>query len=248
MTSNRKNKNKQKRRKITKWTSIIVLTITAITLFLLSNIFNIKQIKVIGNNKITSEEIISLSGISTNENMFKFFKLKTIKNIKTNPYIEEVAIHRKLNGIVEIKVTERIATYMLETEEEKFAYINNQGYILEVSDEKIERPLLTGYKTESIEAGKRLDIADLKKLNIVIKIINTAEEGKISDKITKIDIENINNILITMEGEGKLIYFGDVKNINDKFVKLRAILEDTADERGEIFLKNINKIYFRKEV
>ena len=45
-----------------------------------------------------------------------------------------------------------------------------------------------------------------------------------------------------------MIHFADSKSINDKFVKLVAVLEDTVGEKGEIFLKNVDKIYFRKEV
>jgi len=252
MSPKKKNKKinikKKKRIKILKWTSLIILIIVAITIFLLSDIFNIKEIKVSNNNKVSGEEIILLSGIKTNENMFKFLKLKAIENIKKNPYIEDATIHRKLNGTIDIKVTERVATFMLVLEEDQFGYINNQGYILEISNEKIEKPLLTGYETKSIDVGNRLNVSDLKNLNTVIKIVNTAEERQIADKITKIDFENNQNILITMEGEGKLIHFGNEKNINDKFVKLMAVLEDTAGQNGEIFLKNIDKVYFRKEV
>ena len=68
MSPKKKNKKinikKKRRLKILKWTGLIILIITAITLFLLSDIFNVKEIKVIENNKITSEEIISLLAVS----------------------------------------------------------------------------------------------------------------------------------------------------------------------------------------
>ena len=43
------------------------------TYFLLSPFFNVKQINVSGNTKITSEELISLSGIQLEENTFKVY-------------------------------------------------------------------------------------------------------------------------------------------------------------------------------
>ena len=89
--------NRKKRFKIVKWTSLIILTFTALAIFLLSDLFNIKEIKVLSNNKLSAEEIIYLSNIKTNENMFKFLKIKAIEDIKQNPYIETVKIHRKLN-------------------------------------------------------------------------------------------------------------------------------------------------------
>lgn len=241
MSPKKKNKRisiKQKRRrKILKWTSLIILAITAITLFLLSSVFNIKKIDVVGNTKVTSEEIISSSEIKTGENMFKFLKLKARDNIKKNPYIEEVKIKRKLNGTIEINISERVATYMLALEESQFAYINNQGYVLEISTDTIEKPIILGYKTENIEEGIRLNLEDLKKLNHVIKIMKAAEEKGILEKVTSINIENNQDIILTMDDEGKVIHFGDEKNINDKFVKLIAVLEDTIRTKRRNILK-----------
>ena len=226
--SSKKTKSKKKkiRLRIIKWTSLFVLMVVIIVLFLLSDIFNVKEISVSDNNKVTSEEIISLSGIEINENMFKILKLKTIEKIKTNPYIEEVAIHRKLNGNVEINVKERETTFMLNPEEEQYVYINNQGYILEETTESIDKPIIVGYTTENIEVGRRLDIKDLKKLNTVIKIISAAKEKELADKITSINIENDQDYIVIMKNEGKTIHFGDEKNMNDKFVKLTAVLQD----------------------
>lgn len=239
---------KRKRRKILKWTSLIVLIFVAIILFLLSSVFKIKEIKVINNNKISEQEIVNLSNIKVNENMFKFLTIKASENIKTNPYIESAEIHRKLNGTIEINVKERVTTYMLPINEAEYAYMNNQGYILEISNEKLEVPIIIGYSTENIEPGNRLEVADLKKLNTVVQILNTAKEKELAEKITSINIEDEKNFVITMESENKIIHFGDSKSINDKFVKLTAVLEDTVGETGEIFLKNVDKIYFRKEV
>lgn len=90
-------KKKKKRLKILRWTSLLILGVVAITLFLLSDLFNIKEIKVINNNKITSQEIRDLSTLQVDENMFKFLKISVIEKIKQNPYIESANIHRKLN-------------------------------------------------------------------------------------------------------------------------------------------------------
>ena len=90
-------KKKKKRLKILRWTSLLILGVVAITLFLLSDLFNIKEIKVINNNKITSQEIRDLSTLQVDENMFKFLKISVIEKINQHPYIESANIHRKLN-------------------------------------------------------------------------------------------------------------------------------------------------------
>lgn len=240
-------KKKKKRLKVLKWTSLFVLLTGAIALVLLSDIFNIKEIKIINNNKITAQEIKELSTLKENENMFKFLEMSVVQKIKQNPYIESANIRRKLNGTIEIEVTERVTTYMLEMENQ-YAYINNQGYILEISETKLEVPTITGYITENPEPGNRLIEEDLEKLNTVIQIVKTAKEKELDNKITNINIENQNNFLITMESESKLIHFGDSGNINDKFIMLKAVLEDNVGIKGEIFVKDLSKVFFRENV
>lgn len=238
-------KKKKNRLKILKWTSLCVLSVGGITLFLLSDIFNIKEIKVTNNSKISAQEIRDLSTIKVNENMFKFFKLSVEEKIKQNPYIETVDVDRNLNGIIEIEVTERVATYMLLLENQ-YVYINNQGYILEISDIKLELPVITGYVTESLEAGKRLEEEDLKKLDTIIQIIKTSKEKGLENQIINIDMSDEKDFLLTFENENKLVHFGDSSNINDKFIMLKAVLADNVGQKGEIFVKDLNKVFFRE--
>lgn len=131
--------------------------------------------------------------------------------------------------------------------DEKYAYINNQGYILEISETKLEVPTITGHVTENLEPGQRLEEADLKKLNTVIQIVKTAEEKELYKKISDINIENERDFLITMESENKIIHFGDSSNIDDKFIMLKAVLEDNVEVKGEIFVKDLNKVFFRED-
>lgn len=131
--------------------------------------------------------------------------------------------------------------------DEKYAYINNQGYILEISETKLEVPIIIGYVTENLEPGQRLEEADLKKLNTVIQIVKTAEEKELDKKISDINIENERDFLITMESENKIIHFGDSSNIDDKFIMLKAVLEDNVEVKGEIFVKDLNKVFFRED-
>lgn len=250
VTKNKKqiiSKKKKKRLKILKWTTLLILVVGGISLFLLSDLFNIKEIKVINNNKITALEIKNLSGLQINQNMFQFLKLAVEEKIKQEPYIEKANVKRNLDGTIEIEVVERVTTYMLVLENQ-YAYINNQGYILEISEIKLEVPTITGFITGSIEPGNRLEEKDLLKLDTVIQIIKTANEKGLENKITNIDIADEKDFLLTVESESKLIHFGSSSNINDKFINISAVLNDTIGQKGEIFVKDLNKIYFRENV
>lgn len=234
---------------IIKWTTISLLLITALVLFMLSDVFNIKQISVENNSKVSSEEIIKLSGLIIDENMFKTLNKKIKEGIKTNAYIENVKINKNLNGTVILYVEERETSYMLQYEN-YYAYINSQGYILEVSDIKLDVPMIAGYKTplENIQPGNRMNSEDLETLGTIIKIMQEANSKKIRDKITYIDVTNENDYIIKMDSEGKTIHLGNEKNLYEKFLWIVELLVQKENVKGEMFLQDLGKIYFRDEV
>ena len=56
----------------------------ALMFFLMSDIFNIKNINIENNEKISSETYVSLSGIQLEQNIFAINKLKIIQFYKIN--------------------------------------------------------------------------------------------------------------------------------------------------------------------
>ncbi len=250
-SSNKKQNSKKKsKNKIIKWAFIIILLLTAIILFMMSSVFNIKEIVVVNNSRISSQEIINLSTLTTGVNMFKTTN-STIKNgIKTNAYVEDVIIKRNINGTVTLDIKERQATYML-----KFAnvyvYINNQGYILETSEEELNVPVITGFSTsnEEMKAGNRLNVDDLNKLDDIIKIIETSKNTPLANIITQIDISNSNDYKLTVASEKKTIRLGEMTNINIKLQMAGKVFDAEKNKTGEIyFQEDGKKAVFKEEV
>ena len=240
---------RMKKLKIAKYLMLIALFITLIVVTMFSPLFNIKSIVVTGNNKITQNEIISLSQVQLEENTYKINKYKVKQRIKENAYIEDVTIKRKLPSELQISIVERQVAFMIEYGA-SFVYIDNQGYILEISENKLELPILQGIQTESaqFEAGKRLENEDLQKMNTVLKIMEIAKNNDISNIITRIDIEDEENYKIIFETKEKTAYLGDNSNLNTKILTIKAILEKNEGIAGEIFVNmdlNTNYPIFR---
>ena len=223
--------------KIIRTIVLIGILIGTLIYILLSPLFNIKDVTVTGNNKLSREEIISLSEIRTEENIFKTSKNDIKNRIKTNPYVENVKIRRKLPDKVEIIVVERVATYMLPFAN-SYVYINNQGYMLEITSQKANLPIITGFSTpeENLHEGERLLSEDLVKLGEVLQIIESANANGIQELITKIDISNRQDYTIMLEKEKKLVHMGDVSNLSTKMSYINKIIQDEAGIEGEIFV------------
>lgn len=246
-------RKKKKIKRIIKTIILLVIIIGGICFALISPIFNITDIQVIGNNKINSDTIVSLSQLQIGQNIFKFNKSKVANEIKTNAYVENTKIKRKIPSKIEITIEEREQNYNVEFLN-GYAYINNQGYILEISEQKLDLPVIMGITTpqEQIVAGNRLNDEDLEKLETVIQIMNICKSYELDKKVSSIDITNKSDYIMYMEEEKKTIHLGSDSNLTNKMLYVPSILKENQGKEGTIYLNgNINgdfKPRFREKV
>ncbi len=225
---------------------IFIALLTGLIIYAFTSpMFNIDEIRILGNEKFSKEEYLDLSELKTGENIFNFRKSEIISNIKTNGYVESVKIKRKLPTKIEITIEERTPTYLISLEEGQFAYINNQGYILEKSEIKLPLAIITGIstKTENIIEGNRLENEDLEKLQNVIQIVDSMKNIEINEELSKIDITNKSNYILTFEQEAKEAYLGDISNLSSKILYMKYVLEEQQGIPGIIYL-NQEQVYF----
>ena len=245
-------KKMRKIKNFIKWTILLGMIVGVLIFLCTSGLFNICQIEIVGNEQITQEQILELSEIQLGDNVFFCKKEKTKNNIRSNPYVENIKITRKLPDKIQIQVTEKQKAYQIQLDE-GYAYIDNQGYILEISEIKIDKPMLQGYTTakDDILPGSRLFEDDLECLGDVLKIVKSSNEIQIQDRITTINIENKNNYILTLQELKKVIYIGNQSNLANKMLYIKAIIERENGKEGKIFVNGkLNKgfePYFREE-
>lgn len=253
-------KEEIKRQKRKKRISIVIKTVILLGIIaggcafaLTSPIFHIETIEVLNNNIVSSEEVISLSELKTGQNIFKFSKINVKDKIKENAYIENLKIHRKMPNTIQITIEEREPKYSVEFMG-KYAYINTQGYILEISEDSKGLVIIQGITTneEEIKPNQRLNIDDLMALEDIIKIMNVAKDNNIETKITSIDIISKNDYSLYISEEKKRIYLGDNTNLGNKILHAIAIMEKEKGNEGEIYvngdLNNKFRTFFRQKV
>ena len=246
-------RKKKKIKKVLKWITLFFLIIGGIVFALVSPIFNINEIQVIDNSQISTDTIISLSQLQLGQNIFRFKSSKVKDDVKTNPYVESIKIQRIFPSKVEITIKERQKNYNVEFLN-GYAYINNQGYILEISEQKLELPVILGVSTEQeqIVAGNRLNTQDLEKLGTVIQIMNICRNYQIDDKVTNIDIKDKDNYILYLENEKKTINLGNESNLSNKMLYVSTILKENEGKEGTIYvdgdINNNFKPRFREKV
>lgn len=234
---NQKKINKSKVKLIVRCTSLLILIIIIIIFLMISPVFNISTIEVTGNATLSSDKIISLSEIQIGENIFRISGKGITQKIKSNAYVDSVNIKRKFPNCINIIVKERTIRYMLEYAD-GYVYVNSQGYMLDLTADRKEVPIITGCTTETADmiVGNRMKVEDLKRLSTANKIVKEASSNEIANLITKIDISDEENYKLILETEGKTVYLGNCSDITTRIARLKAVLEKTAGKEGEIFI------------
>lgn len=249
-------KRKKRKRRIQfvlKTVFLLGIIVGGISFAMISPIFNIKEIQITNNKQVSSETVISLSELKTEENIFRFNTSKVINKIKQNAYIENVKIYRKIPSMIEIELEEREHSYSVDFLG-KYAYINNQGYILEIGEDNKQKIVLQGIHTpeEQLVVGRRLNEEDLEKLEDVFKIMNAAKEYDLDNKITSVDMSNKNEYNLYIKEEEKVVHVGNNSNLSNKMLYVNAIIEKEKGKAGEIFangdFNNKFRVYFSESL
>lgn len=243
--------------KILKWTGIFILLIGIVIFFMLSPIFNVKQINVEGVQKLTAEEIINLSEIKLEENIFKIKTSQVAERIESLSYVESVEITKELPKTVKLTIKERKPKFIIELGD-RYAYIDSKGYILEISEERLELPILYDYSTATenivdFENTKKLSDEDCRRIEMAEKIVSAAENNNILSYITSVSIEDGANIKVNLDAEKKVAYLGDCSNANIRVLYLKKMIEEEAGKEGEAYINGDlhtkkPKPYFREKI
>lgn len=227
---------------------ITILVSVCVILFLfVSPVFSIQQIVVNGAEKLNESVYISLSNIQIGQNIFELNKTAIKDAILEEPYVENVEIKRTYPNKVEINVTEREVSYLIEYFGQ-YIYLDRNGYILEKNSELLNFPIIRGYETDmqNIEIGGRISENDLSKFNDLIKITDSLKGNNITAKLTSVDISNDEDYILEFAEEGKKVNLGNTKELSAKMAWINLFISEEKNKKGTIYLNSSN-VYFSED-
>ncbi|MCD2345197.1 cell division protein FtsQ/DivIB [Clostridium guangxiense] len=245
---NEKNELIEKRRKKIRRKKLILFSIILIcvlvTLCLKLSYFNIKNVVVNNNYIISSNEIIKQSGIIKGVNIFTV-SLKSYKgNIKQNPYIMDVNIHKEFPDTISITVKERKAVFYAQNQN-KYIIIDKNGIILEKRDNLDGMKLirLDGFNTSSSEIGKIIKCDDERKLKSISMLTDAVLQSS-GLNLTTVDVSDGVNLKAYINN--MCIILGSPEELSEKLNKAINIVlqQNLKDKKGYVDVSfNGNPVY-----
>lgn len=226
----RKKKKRKKKHYLLKFT-ILTAFLVGMYFFFTSSLFDIQEITVENNKYYTVEQVISLAGAKTGENLFETSLSQMKEKLLADPYIKNVKLKRKLPAEVVIIVEERKEDAAIPYGNQ-YVVIDNEGMVLRKVDSEPTLTLLMGMTIENMEPGTPLKVEENAVLTDTLRLLREIKKYELYFK--KIDLSNIT---IKAYIYDQLVCEGTPENIMSNLDSLQEVLYDLYTkgiERGVI--------------
>lgn len=210
--------------------------------------YRIRTVIVEGNVHYSNEEIIDKVIISQLDNNSLFLSLKyRDKEITGIPFVEKMDVSILSADTIKITVYEKVLAGYVEYLG-KYMYFDQDGIIVESSAEKTEGiPQVAGLSFDSVTLYEILPVENENIFQSILEITQLLEKYEIV----------MDRIYFDQDG-GMTLYFkeirvrlGDLGNIDEKIVCLKAVLPELEGEKGVLRLdtydENSKNITFNRD-
>jgi len=244
----KKNRNRKRRtRSFSFATSFICLALVLSALVSAAVIFfKIGEIRVEGETRYGSEEIIEASGLRQGDSMFLFNKFASVNRIFAQcPYIETIQMKRTLPDVLSIIVTPCVETAVIYSEGGWYI-IDENGKILAKTNAAAATglPKVVGGVLESPEVGKMAKFFEEESEKALFSVLNTAKNNDILSYIGDIDITKVYDIHFDYM-ERFTVYVGTADDLERKFKFVDAVIAALGpNDRGAIDVSDGETGYF----
>ena len=181
-----KPRKKRRRRHYLLRIGIVILVVVLAIVFMKSDYFMIKKIKVYGNHKYSRAYILKKADIKKKRNIF--FETDTSDGedaLLSNPYFKEADIERDLPDRIIIRVKERRDAAKIERNG-RYYIIDKDGVVLRRTKKDLKVTLLEGVKANKTEPGETISVKNQKLLDRNLKLLRIIKKGDLYFK--KIDM------------------------------------------------------------
>lgn len=245
LTKNERFKRQMLIRRIVFASILGIIIVLCICLF--TPIFDVSEISVEGNEKLTAEEIITTSGVSKGQNIFRINTKKTAKKLQELAYVDDAKIVRKFPAKVTIVLDESNEDIIIDMPTE-FIVSTIGGKVLYKTDDvtEVPIPIVRGIKVASSDVGKTIVTENAENTERDITYIKCFFGSDYWSEIDVIDVSDLSNFMMIMRS-GMRVTFGpidDIETLDRKIKMLDAIIPNVKQTEKSYLDLTTDKGYF----
>ena len=230
---------RKKKRRRSVWIAVYFLALFAIALTMLilslTVFFPVTTIRVKGETRYSSEEIIAASRIPTGKNLFTTDVSEAEAFVcQTLPYIGKVTIKREFPSTLVLQVQETAAALQLE-HSGQYTVLDESGKMLETAALPVRGiPVVRGVTPQSADLGKLVKIKEESIRETLDEIYSELKRQEISP-VTVINLSSPMDVRVTYANKF-VLQLGSTANLTAKLTQAKQILKEreTSGQTGGI--------------
>ncbi|GHU68200.1 hypothetical protein FACS1894184_09600 [Clostridia bacterium] len=201
-----------------------------------STLFIVSTIWVEGNETITMQDVIKLSGLKYGQSMLSLDTDQIKSNIESNPYLRLVSLSREYPSKVVLKVSTRRPAAIIPRDHDDSLIVDFEGNVMSLASQTGAPPELTYISNARIpemlsRVGANLTASNAPdELRAAFEILNELNSQDALNTISELNIDELDNMfLVTLDGIKVMIGRTD-SGLPEKIALMRAILPELAKE------------------
>jgi cell division protein FtsQ len=187
---------------------------------------DVKRIQVIGIKTIPSADILSHINLGPHANIFRLHKRAIESDIRLNPVVAMVEIHRRPPGTIVVMITERKASFLLESRGTLFQVDASGVPFRLVGDNPGGLPIIAYELSHGVILGR-----SLKNPQFIgaMQALAIAREKKIS-RVSRISVDQTGDLCLNVSDEFD-IKLGRAEQLPDKLGTAAQVIDQYPDLR-----------------
>ncbi len=241
MRNQEEERTHKKKKKVSKFRYYFLNILLGVIIFLILLVmaiyflFHINTVSVTGNTLYTAEEMEAyvLNDKYSNNGVYVLVK-NLIKPRKDIPFVESVQIKITGRNSIELAVTEKTLLGYLMLSDGTYAYFDDDGNVLEVSDKLIEGVTqVNGLSCENAKKGNTLEV-DESTLKVLLALIKSLQKYQILVSAITFEADHTMNL----QWGNIVIDLGNSDNLTEKVMRLPYVLPNLEGMAGTLHLEN----------
>ena len=212
-------------------------------------LLKVRNITVEGNDRYTTDEILSAVTVSVGENMYDFNTEELADEVKIAlPYISDIEVRRKLPSTLELSVSEKSALVYMKINNEIFM-LSSDLLVLEMTTDTTKTEglmeLIPGNLKRCI-VGEKIEFTDTYSLETLNNILNGINKQLTEGEIVEIDMSSRFAIWLKYTDRFS-VFVGNSENCELKMKFLKKIISQIeTGKKGRIDVSNVAKGAFKE--
>ena len=202
-----------------------------------SRVFIIRDIMVVGNRSLLSEEVITQSGVSTGDNLLSISTQQLRENLERNRYIEYRSHSFDYKGRLTITINERLGRAVVNVLG-LYYVLDESGMVLECVGSAypvdVSGPYVVGLSIPSnaqVIVGETLPVRDRSQLDAMEQVIAGLDSVGMLATASELSVKNLDNLYYTTSA-GVKVELGNLSSLHTKLLIAREVLALREPDEG----------------